>query len=129
MLICDPYPVDQHYAAHPDEIYTGAFNSLSLDLDNPMVLEAHLQCAAHEMPIHPVDDVLYFGPRLPELCTKKLIGDDQGFYHCHPRYLPYPSKAVPIRNTEDDKYDVVDVSKEDGGAPRNTVLEEVEFSR
>ncbi|KAK4700620.1 DEAD/DEAH box helicase domain-containing protein, partial [Phenoliferia sp. Uapishka_3] len=129
MLICDPFPVDQHYANNPDEIFSKAFNSLNIDLENPIVLEAHLQCAADEMPVHPVEDVAFFGERLPELCETKLIGDGEGFFHCHPRYKPYPAKTVPIRATEDDKYDVVDVSEDHDGRPKLIVLEEVEFSR
>lgn len=124
MLICDPFPVDQHYAAHPDEIFASPYNELSIDLNNPIVLEAHLQCAADELPLHPVDDLIYFGSSLPELCASRLIGDSEGFYHCHPRYKPNPARTVPIRNTEDETYTIVDVT--DG---RNEVLEEVEFSR
>ncbi|KAM0747754.1 P-loop containing nucleoside triphosphate hydrolase protein [Meredithblackwellia eburnea MCA 4105] len=128
MLICDPFPIDQHYANNPASLFDSPYNSVSLDLNNPIVLEAHLQCAADEMPVHPVDDVSFFGEQLSELCESRLIADQEGFFHCHPRYKPYPAKTVPIRNTEDDKYDVVDVSQ-DHGRPKNVVLEEVEFSR
>ena len=51
MLICDPYPLDQHYARNPSEIFDSPYTGLSLDLTNPIVLEGHLQCAADEMPI------------------------------------------------------------------------------
>ncbi|KAI5481435.1 DNA/RNA helicase, DEAD/DEAH box type [Pseudohyphozyma bogoriensis] len=124
MLICDPFPLDQHYAAHPSEIFDSPFNALSLDLTNPIVLEAHVQCAADEMPVHPEEDVPYFGETLPTICESRLIGDTEGFYHTHPRCKPNPARLVPIRNTEDEKYDVVDIT---GG--RNKILEEVEGSR
>ncbi|GAA5820197.1 hypothetical protein JCM10212_004915 [Sporobolomyces blumeae] len=124
MLICDPFPLDQHYARNPDLIFTSPFQELQLDLDNPIVLEAHIQCAASEMPVHPEDDALYFGDRLGQICRERLVADDDGFYHCHPRYKPYPAKTVPIRNTEDESYTVVDVTN-----GRNAVLEEVELSR
>lgn len=53
MLICDPFPIDQHYAKHPHEIFTNPYAELDVDLTNSFILEAHLQCAAHELPIHP----------------------------------------------------------------------------
>ena len=76
------------------------------------------------MPIHPVDDLPYFGASLPEICAARLIRDDEGFYHCHPRCKPYPAKLVPIRNTEDDSYAIVDISN-----GRNEVIEEIAVSR
>lgn len=45
-------------------------------------------------------------------------------YHPHPKFLPYPAKHVSIRGAEDDKYTLVDISKEE---PK--ILEEIEFSR
>lgn len=124
MLICDPYPLDQHYARNPHELFTSPAAELSLDLDNPMVLEGHLQCAAEEMPLHPKDDALYFGSEMQHICQERLVKDDEGFYHCHPRYRPHPSRHVSIRNTEDEHYTVVDIT--DGG---HKVLEEIEWSR
>lgn len=124
MLICDPWPLDQHYARNPEEIFSSPFQQLALDLDNPIVLEAHIQCAADEVPVQIEEDRQYFGDRLEKICRERLVRDDQGYYHCHPRYKPYPAKAVPIRNTEDDAYSIVDIS--DG---RNAIIEEVEISR
>ncbi|GAA5939438.1 hypothetical protein JCM10213_008660 [Rhodosporidiobolus nylandii] len=128
MLICDPFPLDQHYARNPDLIFTSPFQQLNLDLDNPLVLEGHIQCAADEIPLHPVEDSAFFcggdEVKLRRLCMERLVGDDDGFYHCHPRFKPYPAKAVPIRTTEDEYYTIVDVT---GG--RQKVVEEVEVSR
>lgn len=128
MLICDPFPLDQHYARNPDLIFSSPFQQLNLDLDNPIVLESHIQCAADEIPVHPVEDAKYFtngdGDKLRQICMSRLIGDDDGFYHCHPRYKPSPARAVPIRNTEDEHYSIIDVT---GG--KNEVVEEIETSR
>ena len=124
MLICDPWPLDQHYAKCPNELYSAADAELSLDLDNEIVLEGHLQCAALEMPIHPVDDEIFFGPSLANMCSERLVADEEGFYHTHAKFRPFPAKHVPIRNTEDDHYDIVDIT--DG---RYRVIEEEEFSR
>lgn len=128
MLICDPFPLDQHYARNPDLIFSSPFQQLNLDLDNPIVLESHIQCAADEIPVHPVEDANYFTngdeDKLRQICMSRLIGDDDGFYHCHPRYKPSPARAVPIRNTEDEHYSIIDVT---GG--KNEIVEEIETSR
>ena len=124
LLICDPWPLDQHYAKSPNDLYTKPDVELNLDLNNELVLEGHLQCAADEMPVHPVDDEIYFGSSLPELCSSRLVVDDEGFYHCHPRFKPNPARHVTLRAVEDEHYSVVDVS--DG---KYNVLEETEWSR
>ncbi|GAA5961287.1 hypothetical protein JCM21900_006508 [Sporobolomyces salmonicolor] len=126
MLICDPFPLDQHYARNPDLIFTSPFQELALDLENPIVREAHVQCAADEIPLDPDEDARFFGSRdaLAQVCRERLVRDDEGFYHCHPRYKPYPARTVPIRATEDESYSIVDVT-----AGRSVVLEEVEMSR
>ncbi|GAA5908045.1 hypothetical protein JCM5296_004364 [Sporobolomyces johnsonii] len=126
MLICDPFPLDQHYARNPDLIFTSPFQELALDLENPIVREAHVQCAADEIPLDPDEDARFFGDgdALAQICRERLVRDDEGFYHCHPRYKPYPARTVPIRATEDESYSIVDIT-----AGRSVVLEEVEMSR
>lgn len=124
MFICDPWPLDQHYAKYPNELYTQPDAEMSLDLDNEIVLEGHLQCAAMEMPLKPEDDEVFFGSSLRKMCEERLVVDDEGFYHSHARYLPFPSKHVPIRNTEDDSYNIIDIT--DG---KYNIIEEEEWSR
>ncbi|SGZ30200.1 BQ5605_C110g13215 [Microbotryum silenes-dioicae] len=124
MLICDPWPLDQHYARNPDQIFTSPFSELGIDLTNPIVMEAHLQCAADEMPIQIEVDTHYFGPELARVVRDRLVVDEEGFYHCHPKHKPYPAKAVPIRSTEEDSYTIVDISE-----GRHEVMEEIETSR
>ena len=53
-------------------------NDLIVELDNKLILEAHLQCAAHEMPLCKGDDV-YFGSLLGEVCDTKLSKDKDGW--------------------------------------------------
>jgi DEAD/DEAH box helicase domain-containing protein len=36
---------------HPDELFERPMGELIVDIENKVVLEAHLQCAAHEMPL------------------------------------------------------------------------------
>ncbi|KAK4100806.1 P-loop containing nucleoside triphosphate hydrolase protein [Parathielavia hyrcaniae] len=124
MLVGDGFATDQHYMQNPDELFTKPNCELQVDLGNLLVKEGHIQCAAYEMPIRPTEDAVYFGSDLAQICADRLILDDSGFYHCHPRFRPLPSKFVSIRDTEDDHFAIIDITNS-----RNVVLEELEASR
>ena len=51
---------------------------LIVDLDSKVILEAHLQCAAHEIPLR-VEDEQYFGASMEEICNTKLEKDKEGW--------------------------------------------------
>ncbi|KAI1409158.1 P-loop containing nucleoside triphosphate hydrolase protein [Hypoxylon sp. FL1857] len=124
VLVGDCFPTDQHYMQNPDELFTKPNCELQVDLNNMLVLEGHIQCAAYEMPIKPVEDAVYFGKDLAKIAEERLIKDDMGYYHCHDRFRPIPSRFVAIRDTEDDHFAIVDISH-----GKNVVLEELEASR
>ncbi|KAI1079095.1 P-loop containing nucleoside triphosphate hydrolase protein [Whalleya microplaca] len=124
MLVGDCFPTDQHYMQNPDELFTKPNSELQVDLNNLLVLEGHIQCAAYEMPIRPVEDAPYFTKDLAKIAEERLIKDELGYYHCHDRFRPVPSKFVAIRDTEDDHFAIVDITH-----GRNIVLEELEASR
>ena len=124
VLVGDCFPTDQYYMENPDEIFTKSNCELQVDLQNMLVLEGHIQCAAFEMPIRPDEDQLYFGKQLPEIAEERMVKDPLGFYHCNERFRPQPSKCVAIRDTEDGHFAVIDITN-----GRNIVLEEVEPSR
>lgn len=124
ILVGDCFPTDQHYMQNPDELFTKPNCELQVDLENMLVLEGHIQCAAFEMPINPVEDAKYFSKNLSKIVEERLIKDDLGFYHCHDRFRPKPSDMVAIRDTEEDHFAIVDISH-----GRNVVLEELEASR
>lgn len=124
VLVGDSFANDQHFMENPDEIFTKPNCELQVDLQNIMVLEGHVQCAAFEMPIRPDEDKAYFGKQLPEIAEERMVKDPLGFYHCNERFRPQPSRCVAIRDTEDGHFAVVDITN-----GRNVVLEEVEPSR
>ena len=124
ILVGDCFATDQHYMQNPDELFTKPNCELQVDLQNMLVREGHIQCAAYEMPIRPEEDAQYFGGDLPEICRERLLEDEMGFYHCHDRFRPIPSRFVAIRDTEDDHFAIVDITN-----GRNIVLEELEASR
>lgn len=124
VLVGDSFANDQHYMENPDEIFTKPNCELQVDLQNMLILEGHVQCAAFEMPIRPDEDKEYFGKQLPEIAEERMVKDPLGFYHCNERFRPHPSRCVAIRDTEDGHFAVVDITN-----GRNIVLEEVEPSR
>ncbi|KAJ5215191.1 uncharacterized protein N7498_001598 [Penicillium cinerascens] len=124
VLVGDRYPTDQHYMQNPDEIFTRPNCELQIDLANELILEGHVQCAAFEMPIRPDEDSIYFGEQIFALTATRLVKDSMGFYHCHERFRPQPSRCISIRDTEDQHFAVIDTTNN-----RNVVLEEVEASR
>ncbi|KAI8087955.1 P-loop containing nucleoside triphosphate hydrolase protein [Gilbertella persicaria] len=126
LVICDQHPFDQYYAKHPRDLFTKKPDTLMLDLENVMLLESHVQCAAEEAPIHAIHDQFYFGSQLPLLCQSYLtpIGDER--YRPDPRFRPYPSQFVSIRGTvhEEDLFFVVDMTNH-----RRSLLEQIELRR
>ncbi|KAG2061268.1 DEAD H helicase [Suillus hirtellus] len=124
VLVAEDFPIDRNYVKFPDKLYNRPMDDLSVDIESKVVIEAHLQCAAHEMPLSK-DDAFYFGASLGELCDSRLRKDKDGWYHPHPKFLPYPAKHISIRGADDDKYTVIDVTK--AGVPR--IIEEIELSR
>ncbi|KAL1592304.1 ATP-dependent 3'-5' DNA helicase [Paraconiothyrium brasiliense] len=124
VLVGDCFPTDQFYMSNPDEIFTKPNCELQVDLENILVLEGHIQCAAYEMPINTEADTMYFGPLLPNIARERMRKDADGFFHCNPRFLPQPSRHVAIRDTEDTHFAIIDTTH-----GKNTVLEELEASR
>ncbi|KAH9854069.1 DEAD/H helicase [Lenzites betulinus] len=128
VFVADSLPVDQHFVNHPEELFDRTTDDLVVDLDSKVILEAHLQCAGYEMPLTDEDEV-YFGPSMKEICETRLVKDKEGWYHTHPKYLPYPSRHVSIRGAEEEKYSVVDVTRLGKSGGSATILEEIELSR
>ncbi|MFH1954596.1 MAG: DEAD/DEAH box helicase [Pseudomonadota bacterium] len=51
ILIGKPDALDQYFMKHPDDLFERPFEAAVLDPDNPYVIEAHLPCAAAEIPV------------------------------------------------------------------------------
>lgn len=77
-MVADPLPIDQHYVQFPEELYDRPVNELMVDLESEVILESHLQCAGHEMPLS-IDDEEYFGPLTRQICEAKLRKDADGW--------------------------------------------------
>ena len=129
ILVGGSFSTDQYFMQNPDEIFNRPNEEAALEMGNVLMVEGHLQCAAHEMPLFPPIDEKFFGRDtnldLAQLCRDRLVADENGYYHTHPRFLPYPSKFVNIRSTDrDDHIPIIDVTNN-----RNVVLETLEKER
>ena len=143
-------PLDAYFARRPERLLgqRGEFfdrgTRQAVDPGNLGVLTAHLECAAHEMPVDPrpegVDATEYFGSAVPEIVAELrknrrvaradpgAVGDaDERVRWTGGGVVPAgdgPAASVSIRTIEDERYAIVDV-----GRDPPFLLEEVEASK
>ncbi|KAH9048489.1 P-loop containing nucleoside triphosphate hydrolase protein [Lactarius hengduanensis] len=127
IYVAEQSGTDSHYVAYPDDLFDKPTSDLVVNLESPVIIEAHLQCAALEMPLSS-DDARWFGPLTKTICENNLVRDQEGWFHTHPKHLPHPAGALSIRGAEEDKYAVIDVSSSGFGV-KGRILEETEVSR
>ena len=98
VLVADSFSLDQHYVRNPHELFSKDVDELDVDWENKVTLEAHLQCAAREMPLSD-EDTIYFGDGMKEICRNKLIRDEDGWYQYIPltifNFIDQPVLKVP----------------------------------
>ncbi|RKO83284.1 P-loop containing nucleoside triphosphate hydrolase protein [Blyttiomyces helicus] len=113
---------DQHYAENPSALYDAPLESPHLDLTTATVVEAHLQCAAAEVPLDRESADL-FGDGAWDLCREFLSWDKATqLFFPHRKYEGRPSKSVQIRSIDEESYRVVDVTTHQD-------IEDIEASR
>jgi len=59
ILIAKPDALDQYFMKHPKDFFERSYEAAVLDPHNPYVIEAHLPCAAAEMPLTLDDEKLW----------------------------------------------------------------------
>ncbi|PPQ78161.1 hypothetical protein CVT25_015494 [Psilocybe cyanescens] len=123
IMVADPFPIDQHFVNRPSDLFENSLNDLIIDTDNELILEGKHFFS----PECPSVDEKWFGSTCISICAHKLRKDDDDWYHPHPKFLPFPSRHVSIRGTQEETYIVVEVSGND--TQQSLKLEEVEFSR
>jgi DEAD/DEAH box helicase domain-containing protein len=75
VLVAGDDQLDQWYAQHPDELFARPAEAAVVNPQNPFVLEPHVACAAHELPLTQDDDA-WFGPGLDD-AVRALVQADQ----------------------------------------------------
>ena len=72
LLIARDHPVDQFFMQHPEEFFGAPYESARISTTNPRVMEQHLRCAAHELPLSQGDFGL-FGEEAMMQTAKSLV--------------------------------------------------------
>ncbi len=75
VLIAGDDQLDQWYAQHPNELFSRPAEAAVVNPQNPFVLEPHVACAAHELPLTQDDDA-WFGPGLDD-AVRALVQADR----------------------------------------------------
>ncbi|KAJ3044878.1 hypothetical protein HDV00_000160 [Rhizophlyctis rosea] len=115
--------LDQFYMKEPENLFNTEVELSGVELENELVLEAHLQCAAAEVPVRVEEDVAWFGERVGSLCQKGLLWDEGlKLYFPHRKYEGQPSRHIQIRSIDEETYRVIDVTT-------NKDIEDIEASR
>ena len=59
ILIAKPDALDQYFMNHPNDFFQRSYEAAVLDPNNPHVMDAHLCCAAAELPLSLQDDAFW----------------------------------------------------------------------
>jgi DEAD/DEAH box helicase domain-containing protein len=114
-------PLDQHFMRHPEDLFGRPHEHALIDPGNAHLLEMHLPCAAHEMPLESRDDEL-FGHGFEQAMVKL---EERGVLeYRHDRWFNvgsrYPAQEFSLRSISGSSVLLVDETR--GGQ----VLEEIE---
>ncbi|MBC7246798.1 MAG: DEAD/DEAH box helicase [Actinobacteria bacterium] len=74
VLVAADDPLDQYLVRHPDFLFGSPCEEAVVDLENPRILEAHLACAAYELPLREEDEE-YFGPGMRDAVESLAAGE------------------------------------------------------
>jgi DEAD/DEAH box helicase domain-containing protein len=77
VLVAGQDALDQYYMTHPHDLFRRSAEAAVINPANPTVMNAHLRCAAHEMPLVP-DDREVFGPEMEEVIPDLVATGDLG---------------------------------------------------
>jgi DEAD/DEAH box helicase domain-containing protein len=108
VLVAGDDQLDQWYAQHPTELFTRPAEAAVVNPQNPYVLEPHVGCAAHELPLTPEDET-WFGAGLDD-AVRALVQRDRlkprgGKMYWSGRQPPAP--AVGLRSGTSAEYTLV----------------------
>mgnify|MGYP000100093307 CR=1 FL=1 len=116
-------PLDQYFMRHPEELFGRPHENALIAPDNVYILEKHLPCAAHELPLTSDDESL-FGPGFVEAMInleRKGVLDYRGerWYYMG---WGYPAQEVNLRSVSGSRFALLDESR------GYQTLEEIEAS-
>jgi len=100
VLVAQPDALDQYFMKHPGQFFGRPLEAAVVDPDNPVIVSAHLPCAAQELPLdlerETFFDLKLHGPQLADLARQgKLLQSVAG--HTFLARSRFPQKEVNIR--------------------------------
>jgi DEAD/DEAH box helicase domain-containing protein len=104
VLVAGDDQLDQWFAAHPEELLGRPPEPSVVNPGNPYVVDPHLRCAAHELPLTHADE-RWWGPALEEGVRRLALDDELLVRHRGRRHEPiavwngagWPSHGVGLR--------------------------------
>jgi len=109
VLVAGEDALDQYFMTHPRELFTRPSEAAVVNPSNPTILDAHVACAAHELPLE-LSDREYLGDGMEEAATRLV---DSGDLRLHKGRLLWartrkPASDVEIRSTGGPRFQVLD---------------------
>jgi len=124
MLIGLDNPLDQYYMRHPADLLGRSHENALLDPDNVYILQRHLPCAAHEVPLRVsedltglgdlsgLDDEALFGPGFVDAMV--ALEDSGALRFTGERWVytrsDYPAQDVSLRDAEGDRFAILNAA-------------------
>lgn len=110
VLVAGVDALDQYYMTHPDQLFSRSAEAAVVNPENETILDAHIGCAAYELPIVP-DDRSFLGPtledRLPHLMEDGNFRIREGKLFWASRVRP--TRHVNLRTSGSAPYDIVEI--------------------
>ena len=117
VLVAGDDQLDQWFAAHPDELLGRPPEPAVVNPGNPYVVDPHLRCAAHELPLTHADE-RWWGPALDDGVRRLALDDELLVRHRGRRHEPiavwngagWPSHGVGLRTAGGAPVQIVDAT-------------------
>ena len=112
MLIGLDSPLDQYFMRHPEALFGKGHEHALIAPDNVYILEKHLPCAAHELPLTN-DDELLFGPGFVEamISLERRGVLDYRSERWYNAGWGYPAQEVNLRSISGSRFALLDESQ------------------
>jgi DEAD/DEAH box helicase domain-containing protein len=109
VLVAQDDPLDQYLVHHPEDVFDRPAEAAVIDPTNPYVLEPHIACAAHELPLTDDELARFFGAE-GEAAAAGMV--DAGELvrrrdRLHRRARDAPHRSVDIRSGAGNVYRIV----------------------
>src|SRR5438128_144040 len=99
VLVGQEDPLDQYYLSHPDVLLAKPFEAAIVDVTNPRILEPHLGCAAHELPMEAAEVGTTFGEAAVPLAEMMVARGDLAERRARPQRGPGASVSGVAERT------------------------------